>query len=105
MEVAQYYLRNGTPVIATLCGCTAAFDKCQFDILFVKLLARDVPGIVVRLLIFVYQEQVAWVKWGNVKSRQFQQLCETISAKRVTTDQTFKIQSYDCWKSSYYLKA
>ena len=51
MEVAQYYLRNGTPIIVTLCDCTAAFDKCQFDILFGRLLARGVPPIVVRLLI------------------------------------------------------
>ena len=48
-----------------------AFDKCKFDILFEKLLARGLPPIVVRLYIFVYEEQVAYVRWGNVRSRQF----------------------------------
>ena len=71
MEVAQYYLRNGTKILVTLCDCSMAFDKCKFDILFNKLLDKGVPAIVVRVLIFVYEEQVAWVTWGNVKSQQF----------------------------------
>ena len=29
------------------------------------------PGIKVRVLVFVYQEQFAWVKWGNARSQQF----------------------------------
>ena len=71
MEVAGYYLRNGTPIIATCCDCSRAFDKCRFDLLFEKIVASGVPAIVVRCLIFIYEEQVAWVKWGNVKSREF----------------------------------
>ena len=44
MEVAQYYLRNGTKILATLCDCSSAFDKCRYDILFNKLLSRGVPA-------------------------------------------------------------
>ena len=71
MEVASYYLRRGTPCIITLLDCTKAFDKCKFDILFQKLLERKLPAVVVRVLIFVYEEQTAWVKWGKVRSRTF----------------------------------
>ena len=70
-EVAGYYLRRNTSVLATLCDCTKAFDKCRFDILFEKLIARKVPAVVVRVLIFSYEKQVAFVKWGNSKSRSF----------------------------------
>ena len=48
-----------------------AFDKCRFDILFGKLLDRNLPPAVLRVLIFVYQEQYAWVKWGKEKSQLF----------------------------------
>ena len=39
--------------------------------LFEKLINCGMPGVVTRVLIFCYKEQVAWVKWGNVKSCQF----------------------------------
>ena len=64
-------MRRRTRILATLCDCSKAFDKCRFDLLFNKLLERGVPAIVVRVLIFCYEQQVAWVKWGNVKSQQF----------------------------------
>ena len=71
MEVAQHYLRSGTPTILTLLDCSKAFDKCQFDILFNKLIDRGLPAIVVRALIFVYEEQVAYVSWGGTHSCLF----------------------------------
>ena len=71
MEVATHFVKRGTPCIATLLDCTKAFDKCQFDILFRKLLQRKLPPMVIRVLIFVYQEQRAWVKWERARSRTF----------------------------------
>ena len=70
-EVASHYVKAGTPVIVTLLDCSKAFDKCQFDQLFQKLLDKKVPAVVVRMLIYVYTEQVAWVKWGNEVSSPF----------------------------------
>ena len=70
-EVVSHYVRSGTPVITTLLDCSKAFDKCEFVPLFQKLLKRKVPTIVIRMLIFVYTEQEAWVKWGSVKSEKF----------------------------------
>ena len=45
--------------------------KVVLDLLFSKLIERKVPAIVIRTLIFNYEEQIAWVKWGNTKSQQF----------------------------------
>ena len=51
--------------------CTKAFDMCKFSILFGRLLEKNFPAIVVRALAVVYEEQYAWVKWGSVRSDQF----------------------------------
>ena len=71
MEVASYYLRKGTPVIATLLDCSKAFDKCEFSSLFSKIIEQGVPAVVVRMLVYVYEEQVGCVKWGGVMSSYF----------------------------------
>ena len=70
-EVTNYYMKRGTAVTACLLDCSKAFDKCRFDILFTKLIKKGLPPIVVRVLIFVYEEQVCWVKLGGKKSSPF----------------------------------
>ena len=54
-----------------LLDCSKAFDTCKFSILFSKLLDRNVPPIVLRVLIVVYEDQYAWVKWGGARSSMF----------------------------------
>ena len=71
LEVASYFLRRGTPCIVTLLDCSKAFDTCQFSELFSKLYHKGLPVLVIRALIFVYEEQVAWVSWGKAKSQPF----------------------------------
>ena len=70
-EVANFYLRSGTQPIITLLDCSKAFDTCKFSILFSRLIERGMPVLVTRVMIFVYEEQYAWVKWGNSKSSVF----------------------------------
>ena len=64
-EVADYYQRRGTPIIGVTLDCSKAFDMCSFEIIFKKLLDRGLPAIIVRCLIFIYQQQVSWVRWGG----------------------------------------
>ena len=71
-EVSTYFMRRGTAVSACLLDCSKAFDKCRFDVLFSKLIKKGFPAIVVRVLIFVYEEQSCWVKLGGNKSSSFQ---------------------------------
>ena len=70
-EVASYFIRRGTPCIVTLLDCSKAFDMCEFITLFRKLKAKKLPSIVIRALIFVYEQQTAWVRWGKAKSSCF----------------------------------
>ena len=70
-EVANHFLRLGTCPIITLLDCTKAFDTCQFSTLFRRLLERGVPAIVVRVIVRVYEDQYAWVKWGSSRSSTF----------------------------------
>ena len=51
--------------------CSKAFDMCSFEVLFKKLMDKGLPPLVVRTLVFIYQEQTAWVRWGNAKSNLF----------------------------------
>ena len=65
-EVLQHFLRAGTKPIAVVLDCSKAFDLAKFNILFERLLTdRQVPAIVVRVLSFSYQEQLAWIRWGR----------------------------------------
>ena len=66
-EVMQQYLRQGDKPVAVVLDCSKAFDLAKFSIMFNCLLARGMPTVVVRVLVFSYQEQVAWVQSTTVK--------------------------------------
>ena len=70
-EVVGHFLRNGSHPILTVLDCSKASDTCKFSVLFTKLLDAGLPPVVIRVLMFVYQEQFAWVKWGDTKSDLF----------------------------------
>ena len=70
-EVCTYFMRRGTAVSACLLDCSKAFDKCRFDVLFSKLIKKGLPAVVVRVLIFIYEEQTCWVKLGGTRSTTF----------------------------------
>ena len=70
-EVTTYFMRRGTAVAACLLDCSKAFDKCKFDKLFSKLIDKGLPPIVVRVLIFIYEEQTGWVKLAGKRSTSF----------------------------------
>ena len=70
-EVVGHYLRNGSHPILTVLDCSKAFDTCKFSIMFAKLLETGLPAIVIRSMMHVYEEQYAWVKWGEAVSMRF----------------------------------
>ena len=70
-EVANHFLRMGSHPILTFLDCSKVFDTCQFSTLFTRLLESGMPAIIVRVIIFVYEEQYAWVKCGSSKSSIF----------------------------------
>ena len=70
-EVTSYFLRRGTAITACLLDCSKAFDKCKFNKLFMKLISKGLPPIVVRVLIHIYEEQTGCVKLAGKRSSSF----------------------------------
>ena len=46
-------------------------NKCRFDILFQKLLDKELPAIVLKPLVYVYEEQTGHVKLAGRRSETF----------------------------------
>ena len=70
-EVVGHFLRNGSNPILTVLDCSKAFDTCMFGTMFTKLLDTGLPPIVIRTMMVVYEQQYAWVKWGQAVSTRF----------------------------------
>jgi hypothetical protein len=70
METVSHFLREGTNPIMVALDMTQAFDKCRFSTLFSKI-ENKIPHLVTRTLIFVYERQFAWTRWGSTKSSEF----------------------------------
>ena len=69
-EVCGHFLRRRSSVYVALMDCSMAFDKCLFSKLFYKLSSK-LPAIVVRALLWVYEEQTGCVKLGERRSNSF----------------------------------
>ena len=50
-ETISYYLRNSSDVFCCLLDFSKAFDKVSFKELFKKLIEREIPFIIIRILI------------------------------------------------------
>ena len=70
-ETISNYLRRGSDVYCCLLDFSKAFDKVNFDALFMKLTARDFPAVVLRLLIYIYQNQSCFIRWNSIESDSF----------------------------------
>ena len=71
IETASYFLRNGGNVFCCVMDMTKAFDLVKHSILFRKFLKAGLPVIFIRLLIFIYINQYANIKWNNCFSTMF----------------------------------
>ena len=71
VETIDYFLRNGGEVFSCMMDMTKACDLVKHSILFRKLLNAGLPAIFIRLLIFIYINQFANVKWDGTFSSLF----------------------------------
>ena len=70
-ETISHYLSRGSDVYCCLLDFSKAFDKVNFDQLFKKLVARAVPAVVLRLVIFIYLNQSCFIRWNSCESNSF----------------------------------
>ena len=69
IETVSYFLRNGGNVYCCLMDMTKAFDLVKHSILFRKFLCAGLSPIFIRVLIFIYANQFANIRWnGNFSS-------------------------------------
>ena len=69
-ETINFFNNRNTPVFTCFLDLTKAFDLVNFSKLFIKLSAKISP-IFVRLIAFIYVNQICVVQWAGVKSKSF----------------------------------
>ncbi len=70
-ETVQYYLNKKSSMYAGMLDVSKAFDKVCFGKLFKLLVDRQMPAIVIRLLIDKYTRQNICTTWNGTKSHTF----------------------------------
>ena len=70
-QTIEYYKQNSSPVFICYMDATKAFDRVNHWLLFKKLLDRNMPLHIVRLLACRYRTQRFNVQWGGCSSKCF----------------------------------
>ena len=71
LETVDYFLRHGSEVFMCTMDMTKAFDVTVHSVLFKKMLKAGLSPIFLRLMIFIYTEQFANVRWNGEISSVF----------------------------------
>ena len=113
LETVDYFLRNGSEVYMCTMDMTKAFDVTMHSLLFTKMLRAGLSAIFLRLLIFIYTEQFANVRWNGQLSSMFtmhngvrQGAILSALAYCFYCEQLFSLlekRRYGCWINGYYL--
>ena len=94
METITYFLNHGSNPLMVALDMSSAFDKCKFSVMFMKLEAR-LPTVVLRALIFIYEQQYAWVKWGNSQKSSIFQISNGTRQGSVLSPALFSVYVQD----------
>ena len=70
-QIISSYLQQGSPIFSVFLDASKAFDRVSHELLFKKLLLRDVPPCFIRLLRYWYRQQQMRVRWGSQLSQSF----------------------------------
>ena len=70
-EIFDFYVSNNSPTYMCFLDLSKAFDCVDHRMLFEKLLRRNVPILIIRILQYWYASQVFYVRWGKSLSCPF----------------------------------
>ena len=70
-SVIKYYTKQNSTVFTCFLDAAKAFDRVSHWTLFSKMIKRNVPLVIVRIIAYWYQTQTMCVKWGKVNSAYF----------------------------------
>ena len=70
-QIIEYYKSLSSPVYVAFLDASKAFDKINHFHLLSKLIDRNVPILIVRLLYYWYTTQLFMVRWGKYTSVPF----------------------------------
>jgi hypothetical protein len=70
-QVLEYYTSLSSPVYLCYMDASKAFDRLNYWNLFSKLLQRNIPKLIIRLLVFWYSTQQCVIRWGSQISNPF----------------------------------
>src|SRR5437870_4951867 len=73
-KVVEYYITNSSPINLCCLDISKGFDKVNHSLLFLKLMKRGAPAILINLLYYWYSISYNCVRWENVISRQYRLL-------------------------------
>ena len=71
IETIDFFTRNGSEVSLCSMDMSKAFGRVKHSLLLKKLVENGLPGLYIRLLLVMYQEQTANVRWNNETSYNF----------------------------------
>ena len=70
-SVVKYYNHYESPMYTCFLDASKAFHRINHWTLFSKLIARGVPCLRVRIILYWYRTQKVCVKWGKLNSSYF----------------------------------
>ena len=70
-QIIFSYLQQGSPIFSIFLDASKAFERVFHELLFRKLLLRDVSPCFIRLLQYWYRQQQMRVRWGSQLSQSF----------------------------------
>ena len=71
-EIIDFYKRQNSPVFLCFMDATKAFDRVNHWTLFRKLINRNIPLFIIRILQYWYSKQLFFVHWASADSNPFQ---------------------------------
>jgi len=73
-ETLEYYRKNKSTVYCTMLEATKAFDRVEYCKLVRLLLKKNVPHIIIRILLHMYLFHFTKVAWNGARSYSFRVL-------------------------------